>query len=140
MFLSIHFFVILVAATYFEPSFARRDFSILFDTCEVPETSKYCDMNCTVSKSHKLTTYLNVLEKASNFGASIQLFAKSLRANDFVKIFDHTFDNICTFMSNSQLGNIFLIILDEAKEFGKVPTCPAEKVRRKFGEQQKCEF
>ncbi|CAD7081169.1 unnamed protein product [Hermetia illucens] len=127
MFWLIRFALLLAVFAQLKLSLGRRDFSVVFDACEVLETTKFCDMNCSISDSKRVTYYWNILERASKYGFGIKMFGKTSGLKEHVKIFEHSVDDICPLLSKSKSGNIFLLILDELKKYAKLPKCPVEK-------------
>ncbi|XP_037904891.1 uncharacterized protein LOC119647781 [Hermetia illucens] len=120
--------LILAVFTRLQLSLGRRDFSILFDECKILETTKFCEVNCSISKSHRISLYWNILERASKFGFTFKMFGKPPSGKEYVQIFEHTVEDICPLLSKSKSGNMFLLVLDEIKKHAKLPKCPVEKV------------
>ncbi|CAD7081168.1 unnamed protein product [Hermetia illucens] len=127
MFWLIRFALLIAVFAQLKLCLGRRDFSVVFDACEVLETTKFCDMNCSISDSKRVTYYWNILERASKYGFGIKMFGKTSGLKEHVKIFEHSVDDICPLLSKSKSGNMFLLILDEVKRYAKLPKCPVEK-------------
>lgn len=47
---------------------------------------------------------------------------------EYAKMFESSLEDICPLLSSSSSGNMLLIVLNELKEYGNIPTCPIKKV------------